>query len=1065
MKQCSPRYWSLLLVSSCAAFSSLATSLAVIPTQAFIKTVQSGSTWGFADTSPYVIKPATPSNAHAEIQAALDEAAKTGGAVFLVSGTYHLNQPLKVWGKNVSLVGLRSTPSANQYGAFPTLTYNDSFNDVDYTNRGSITGENGVHVGVLDYPAVVRVQGTKSDYTKGGNKTNVLGINIRYTGSGAGHGGLATGVAVWDVGGGMLQDITINSASSVGPYNGVMTAWTFRAINRNLNIQNVRGDFGLRAGEWPSLDGAGKYHGIQVTSSGTTAILAEMRSEGELIGAKLSGGAVGVQIKGKGPDESGPNVRSANCTLRSVLVEDTARQGILIDNFHGITLNDIVIKNPKAEGMRVEDGFFAGLRVSNLRIENAGLSAIRVKKGMNIIMTNTELLNSGRFKPGSGSELPIAGISIDRPVTDLAVTGARIGTSGTSTPNEDYGIFWADTGGTNYFHEPQVIASNINFFTNVNGSNKTNTRTSPLPTLSIQAVGGYNTLADLGAFNAMASDSWNPLPSNSDFSDSTLKAARGFNWYDLDQVRTKKWIDLTKTNVVGGTGLVSGPNLTALLNDPDFPTEGAVLYMPSRILTTSGTWTGKSYKISPNNAGLVITKPNVQILGDGPDCTVINITGTTTTDPTMPPFAPALTFSGSSAAGGGVFGLSIDQSKDLAVPSGNTLAQPYESPFVEGTAVPGGAAFFPNKTYAPTLRIEETSKIRVGGFFSAYGMSGAVQWVNSSTCELYYANSQNYVNNGRPNDTHGAYRITGTTAGKTKDIVLTLNFAGGYSNIFVQSSTFTKSGTTRVLTDRLFSWNDADSFLHDSQIPNYDTLRIEGDVQRVRIDSSTNIHGKTGVTVTSMVVASSTLVPKNIELCRFATDHVGGMALNLENVQNADLLSCWINARFIAALGPDVTGDIRFTNMAFRGSKWEGLRALGGNNIMMVNCLTGRNGNTSDVYPAPLDRPLAGIFIGGNACKNVGNRFRIIGGSSGWMFYNSNTATTNGNRQDWGVVLASTFNSSRYWAVGLNLYGNGGPYAEHPTVSLPTQQGIQRGFGIQTSGTSANWVTDASNWP
>ncbi len=78
---------------------------------------------------------------------------------------------------------------------------------------------------------------------------------------------------------------------------------------------------------------------------------------------------------------------------------------------------------------------------------------------MNVIMTNAEVLNSGRLKPGSGPELPIAGISIDRSVTDFeGVTGARIGTSARFTPNEDYGIFWADTGGTNYFHEPVVIA-------------------------------------------------------------------------------------------------------------------------------------------------------------------------------------------------------------------------------------------------------------------------------------------------------------------------------------------------------------------------------------------------------------------------------------------------------------------------------------------------------------------------------------------------------------------------------------------------------------------------------
>ncbi len=138
----------------------------------------------------------------------------------------------------------------------------------------------------------------------------------------------------------------------------------------------------------------------------------------------------------------------------------------------------------------------------------------------------------------------------------------------------------------------------------------------------------------------MASDSWTAFPSNCDFTDATLKAARGYNWYDLDQIRTKKWIDLTKTNVVGGTGLVSGPNLTALLNDPDFlrrepycicPPASSPPPAPGRAIVQD-----LAEQCGPGDQQAKCAKSRRR----GLDCTVIAITGTTTTDPNMPPLHP-----------------------------------------------------------------------------------------------------------------------------------------------------------------------------------------------------------------------------------------------------------------------------------------------------------------------------------------------------------------------------------------------------------------------------------------
>ncbi len=1048
---------------------------AAIPTAALMKT-QSGtsSVYVFSSSSPYVLRPpAAPADAQPMIQNAIEAVVSatnsTGGVIFLASGTYKVTKPIKIHGNGVSLVGLRAV-SGTTFGAYPVLQYGDDFTDDDYSNRVAIQSalSGSKTVDVLQYPAVIRINGSGTSYDFGegvGSEDNsgARGLTIQYTGAGVtGQGRLATGLALHMVGNAVVQDITVNSSGTVGPYNGINIGPSFRFFGRNFNIADVRGTFGLRCGDYRNT-GAAKYHGVTVTSSGTTANLVEFRSEGELIGAKLTGGRIGVKVHGSG---AGDDEQSANCTLRSVLVQDSALQGITVSCFHGVGFADITIKNPKCEGLKILDGFFGGLQIANLRIENAGLSGIRVQRGMNIGLTNAVVLNSGMLKStAAAADLPIAAISIDRKVTSFNVAGARLGASGTGE-YEDYGIYWADTGGTDSWHEPVVAASNVNFFTNVNTvAKRTNARTSPLPTLSIKEVGHYYDLYDVGMFNPLAGDSWTIVPSNCDFSDSTLKVAKGNNWYDLDQVRGKQWIDATKvTGLVTATGAISGTAFSTLLTDisSTYGSQGAVVYFPAGTFAYSGSSTGttftrKTYKIIANNPGLVIDKPNIQVLGDGAEVTSISISGTASSA-AYPPLASVVTITGS-GTGSGLFGFTVNHDRSLATPV--TLARPYDDPPTYGVEVPAGT-FSTAVNYAPTIKIDNTSNIRVGGVWSNLGMGGGFALVNTSNAELYQTNVRGYANNTTPTTPIAAYLLSGTTAGKAKDIRLMLAFAGGLDNIFVPSATF--GGTTYA--NRLYSWNDADNFVRYENLPSFETMRIEGDVQRARVDCATFIHGKYGL----RTVASGTLVPRDIELFRYATDHINGIGIQFENLTNADMLSCWTNATYkILQVNPAVTGDIRFANGMIRGTKVEGLSINGGNNIALVNCYSGRTCNITSLYPQE-NKPLAGIFIGSGASATVGNRTRLVGGGSGWIFYRLgddgvSDALTNGNAQDWGIMIGSGFDTSRLEGFGLDLYGNGGPNSAHPTATPPAQAGPNRGLGLQTSGTSANFLTDGPNYP
>ncbi|HEY0945719.1 MAG TPA: immunoglobulin domain-containing protein, partial [Opitutaceae bacterium] len=994
----------------------------------------------FPADSSYVLDPnaANPDDHAAAIQAAIDavkNAALSKGAVILIKpGTYHLKRPVIIRGTGVTLVGLRDVQADKTWGPYPTLTYGDDFVDADYNARAGIRG--GV-VDVLQYPAVIRINGN-TDYSDNVvyDSHGLRGFILSYTGTDlTSAGGKATAVALHAVYHSPVQDLTI-TGSSHGPWNGIDTGACMMPLVHNVTITGLRGDFGIRAGDSFVGSQAQKYHGITITApvdADSTTDLFRFRGEGELIGARFEGGRIGVDMSGmSGKDGE----RAGNMTLRSVLIKNSARQGIRIGNAQAIGLTDIQIDEPGAEGIKVSDTFLGGLQILNLRINGAGYSALRVQGGMNISVANAELLNSGRNKStADATDLPIAGIHLDRPVTSFNVAGARIG-SADSAPlpagqGEDWGIYWSEAGSVNPWHAPTVIATHVNFLSNITTATRTNPRASPLPTLSIENVGGYYALHNAGFFpqpgssRPLREDTWavQKLPGDPEFTDPWLQVAKGYNWFDLPEIRDHQWIDLTSTAfspaIVDASGNINASAFAALVGEAAaaYP-EGVVFYLPSgkfnNLNTATPTFDRKIYRLPAGGAGLLIDKPRIQILGSGQDVTQLYVPHQTSAA-NLPPRDDVITFAAGSD-GSGVHGLSVFF--DSAA---------YKNPEV-----------WAEVTYGAAFRVENTSQVRLVNLGTSYGMGSAVSLVDSSDCSLYQIWSRSAANNRLPTSPLGVFEIIGTTAGATHDIRLFQVFGSGLANVYHDGE--------------LLNWNDANDRLAYAELPEFDHVRIEGGVSRVRIDYSTFIQGKNGLTVTER----SSLTPSDISACRFSTDHVQ-KAFDLLQMDGGDFLACWTNAAYLVThVGEEVTGALRFSNMAFRGGNLEGLSLRGGGDVAIVNCQTGRTCNTTTLNPQE-SRPLTGIYIGSGVTGDVS----LVGGMSGWLWYRLASVTTNGNAQDWGVVLGTGFPTDRYFSYGLDLFGNGDVNARHP-ASPP---GYRRGVGQQASnGPSATWLTDDSNY-
>src|SRR5882757_4125844 len=474
-------------------FASIVGVAQTIPSGALMKVQPAGSSNYIFDTTNGKVVLTPPADASATIQAAIDAMKSTkGGVIFIASGSYHLSKTLKVQGSGVTLVGVRALTSSGQNGAYPTFTYDRSLTDVDYDNRASIESAVGADVPIIDTPAAIRFNGN-ADYsgTRTYNYGGIIGINLVFSDSGgAGDGETATGIAINLPHQGLFRDITITNA-----YNGIDAGDSTSPYFLNINITGVRGTFGARFGTYHS--DALKIHALTVTASenNTLTTLVIIPANIELIGASLSGGGVGIHITG--PDST---AFANDVYIRSIQIQHTALQGILVDYARQVYISDATINYAGAEAIKVTPNFYGGLALTNLRTSYTGLSAVRVQRGMNIDLVNAVLLNSGQRKSSASStDLPIAGISVDSSVTSLNVVGGRFGSANGTTVHEDWGMY-VSTASPAYtpWHTPTLIASNIDFL-NIPTAQRSSG-------ITIANPSGYYALYNAGYFNAPAED-------------------------------------------------------------------------------------------------------------------------------------------------------------------------------------------------------------------------------------------------------------------------------------------------------------------------------------------------------------------------------------------------------------------------------------------------------------------------------------------------------------------------------------------------------------------------------
>ena len=844
-----------------------------IPTAALMKYQPSGTTNYVFNSSVMLAPPTYPADASSTIQTAINAMAganlSKGGVIFLAPGTYLLKNTLKLQGSGVTLVGVRAVTATGQNGAYPTLEYDDTLVDADYNNRASIESGLGVDVPLLDNPAAVRFNGnstygTSNQYSFGG----LLGINLAFVGTaGSGsEGDIATALAVDVPHQAIFRDVSISNA-----YDGLDVGPCVSPYFLNISITGLRGTFGARLGD--STAAALKMHALTVTAAATntTGTLVVLQQNMELIGANLTGGGVGISISG--PDTS---TFADDIYIRSVLIQNTTLQGILLGYAQGTYISDTTINHAGKEAIKVLPGFYGGLSLTNLRTTYSGLSAVRVQQGMNITLANAVLLNSGQAKGSAGTaDLPIASLSVDSSVTALNVVGGRFGSANGTTVNEDWGMF-VSTATPLYtpWHTPTLLASNIDFL-NLTTSQRSSG-------ITVSNIAGYPALSNAGYFNAPLEDGWSiqNLPTDPVYT-GALAVVKGFNSYDLPEIRDRQWINLMSSAlsthpVVDGSGNISATNFAYWegVAATEFP-EGAVLYLPAGVFNSGfTTYTRKIYNLAGT---IVINQPAIQFIGDGRGVTQITDTVTSPTTNEI-----QLT---SGSTGSGVFGLSINYSKTAAL------------------TAPGAPV-----TYAPPFLLQNTSQIRLANIGVSYSMGGGVSIVDTTNSELFDTDMSSLgANNTQPTVPLGIYTIMATTNEATSDIRFYQTYGEFLRNIWMPgSSTFCSSSIACSLPA--------------SQIPDFEWIRLVGGVLRFRMDSGTLIEGKTGL----QTISNSNGTPHEISSFKFATDHVYTYGVDLQQANDADFVEPWMNARVTPMfIESGVTGNIRIST---RGDAWGRLR-------------------------------------------------------------------------------------------------------------------------------------------
>jgi hypothetical protein len=905
---------------------------------------------------------ASPSpDASIAIQQAIDAIASAnlskGGVIFLAPGTYLLRHTLKLEGTGVTLVGVRAATQDGATGDYPTLEYDDSLVDVDYETGSTTTA-------TLDRPAAVRFNGNAdysgtASYSYGG----LIGVNITYTGNtGSGsEGDKATGLATYMPHQVLFRDVTINNT-----YRGLDVGPCTSPYFHHITINNFRGDFGSRFGQGAVT--AFKIHALTMSAApaNTTATDIIVPQNGEVIGADITGGGIGIDISGTSAS------LADDIFLRSIDIHSPSQQGIVVGYARSVYLNDIAVDHAGAESLKVIPGFLGELAVTGFQSMFSGLSAVRVQQGMNIDFANVSLVGSGQAKSSATlADLPIAGISIDSSVTSFRVTGAKIGDSNGQTVHEDWGVYVSQTPPLYApWHTPGILASAIEFPNIPTAQHASGVTVSNATTYDVLQANGY--------FNAPLEDSWllQALATDPVFP-GALGIVKGFNSYDLLELRDRQWIDLTSSALSSAAVVDSFGNLNPTnfaywegIAATQFP-EGFVMYLPSGRFNTSFTsYTRRIYNLGGT---LAITAPGVQLVGDGRSVTQIYNTIAT-------PNVSLVELSAGST-GSGVFGLSLIYDKTAAL------------------AAPGTPT-----SYAPPFLVTNTSQVRLANLGVNYSLGGGVAIVDTTNSELFDTD-MNHVggNNSEPAGPLGIYTLTATTNESTADIRFYETFGEFLENIWA-------SGATAPCSS-----NDA-CLLTPAQIPDFEWVRVVGGVTRFRIDSSTFIEGKRGYATES----NSGGTPHELSSFKWATDHVYNWGVDLQQAAGmVDFVEPWMDAREgLDSIGSSVTANVRISAAETRFGSYEGVLLQGSGQVALVNDHIGQNSLLASPYTQV--RPRSGVFLGNPAGSVV-----FVGGVDGWLSNtNASTPTVNSNQQNWGLVLGTGVPATQYQIIGTDLYGN-----------------------------------------
>lgn len=1041
--------------------------------------------------SSVMLTPTSHSGDYApDIQAAINAVAKgttatgipgTGGVIFLAPGTYYLKTTLKIKGTGVMLVGVKDAS-----GNYPTLKFGQDLIDVDYDNRLYLEGLDGSqrqvaldhttdsnknpytvtgplnHISVLDHPAAVRVLGNgllgigsapnsswiPADYSVSQSFAyeGLIGLNIVYDstqGASTPHdGALATGIAFSDVHFSLCRDVTIDKAC-----NGIDLGESNSSFFRNItitNLPNVAGNFGMNIGSWDA-SGSNSSNGIKVhglTVSGvagnTNTTLVTLPINGQLIGASLANGGVGIKIGGASTftnlvdaNNNTVLVQTSDAYLRSIQIDNVAHEGILLDYARQTYIHDLTINHAGADALKTTDQYYTGLLLTNVNTSFAGLNALHFVNGMCLNIANAILLDSNQTSSAQGS-----GVCIENTVTSCTITGARIGSNGTA--HEQHGIYYlgihsdAPRLAGPYVDKPTILASYVNFLA-LAGDQYNAPGASPI---SHSHDADYNSLVTAGYFNAPDGETWSkqrilssdhlnddpPIPSG------PLSVIRGFNSYDLPGIRDYQWVDITAlntTNIPSGTHLPVVDPTTGVINSNNFTYwEGVaagqpgigkdattntptpfVFYLPAgHYDSASKTYTPiptASYNLT---ARLLINQKYFQLVGDGAGITNLNnFTGTDSAgavDNTDNAIKIITDGNSNDATGSGVFGLGIRYAYSSLKPTTNPPVYQTTSPAI----LVSGNADHP------------VERIRLADLAVNYGMNGGISVLDTVNSDFYAIELNSMgVNSTTAGGSNPAFYVkaSGTTGnsnytgGSAQDLRLYQVYGNFAANMW--------NSTTHAYANG----PDGDK-MNASDMPDLTWVRIAGNVQRIRVDYCTFIEGVNGL----LTVSDGTYAPQHVSTTLFATDHIYQYGIDLEGAAvKADFVESWTLGRLSNVhIGPGVpmpntNMDTRFITGLFRGGAREGLDLQGGGNISIINCQSGNDYNLWTPYTA--FRPKGSIYLGSYAGPAT-----ILGGVNGWLGNaKQNQATTNSNSSDFGLVLGLG-RTATYSVTGTDQSGN-----------------------------------------